>query len=147
MRRRRVVMVGIAAAVAAAPLIVMATQSGSSVAAVSGQPYPPNNATVRIAGPQHFCATNGITCTEPALTWDEYKGFDAARKAGGKIWPYIGHDEPATLFYSNQPGSGNDATYQMVLPKDPPTPVKQDGSGGVDSFQLHPTFWLGMVMC
>ena len=147
MRRRRVVMVGIAAAVAAAPLIVMAAQTGSSTAAVSSKPYPPSNATIKIAGLQHFCGTNGITCTEPATTWDEIKGFNAARKAGAKIWGYIGHDEPATLFYSNTPGSGNNVTYQMVLPKDPPTPVKQDGSGGVDSFQLHPTFWLGMVMC
>ena len=35
----------------------------------------------------------------------------------------------------------------MVLPKDPPTRPRQNGSGGTDSFQLHPTFWLGMVMC
>ncbi|HEY3952135.1 MAG TPA: hypothetical protein VGM53_02070 [Streptosporangiaceae bacterium] len=35
----------------------------------------------------------------------------------------------------------------MTLPKDPPTRPKQNGSGGTFGFQLHPTFWLGMVMC
>src|SRR5258708_17682319 len=35
----------------------------------------------------------------------------------------------------------------MALPKDPPTRPKQDGSGGTLGVQLHPTFWLGMVMC
>jgi hypothetical protein len=138
----------------AIPVVMVAASltlvSGSAVPAISAAVQnnaPPSNATVKIAGPQHFCGTNGITCTEPALNWDEFAGFDAARKAGAHISGYIGHDEPATLFNSNRPGSGNDVTYQMVLPKDPPTAPKQDGSGGTDSFQLHPTFWLGMVMC
>jgi hypothetical protein len=61
--------------------------------------------------------------------------------------PYIGHDEPSVEFYSNQPGSGNNVTYQLNLPKDPPTRPAQDGSGGTFGFQLHPTFWFGMVMC
>jgi hypothetical protein len=74
-------------------------------------------------------------------------GFDQAMKAGAHISGYIGHDEPATLFYSHQPGSGNNVTYRMRLPVDPPTRPRQNGSGGTDSFQLHPTFWLGMVMC
>jgi hypothetical protein len=30
-----------------------------------------------------------------------------AIKNGAHIGPYIGHDEPATLFYSNQPGSAS----------------------------------------
>jgi len=60
---------------------------------------------------------------------------------------YIGHDEPSIRFISNRPGSGNNVTYQMTLPKDPPTLPRNNGSGGTDSFQLHPTFWLGMVMC
>src|SRR5712664_2298899 len=38
---------------------------------------------------------------------------------------YIGHDEPSTLFYSNQPGSGNQMTYTLKLPNDPkPGPGK-----------------------
>src|SRR5437879_6401695 len=33
---------------------------------------------------------------------------------------YVGHDEPALLFYSNKPGSGNSSIYFIKLPKDPP---------------------------
>ena len=107
----------------------------------------PSNATTKIAGLWHFCGSNGITCTEPATTWEELAGYDKAVKAGARILPYIGHDEPATLFYSNRPGAGNNVSYNLTLPKDPPTRPKQDGSGGTFGFQLHPTFWLGMVMC
>src|SRR5581483_9094812 len=32
---------------------------------------------------------------------------------------YVGHDEPATLFYSNQPGAGNRMLYRLQLPTDP----------------------------
>ena len=32
---------------------------------------------------------------------------------------YVGHDEPSLLFKSNVPGSGNNLTYLMTLPKDP----------------------------
>jgi hypothetical protein len=116
------------------------------VASEQYQP-PPNNATIKIAGVQHFCGTNGILCTEPALNWNEFGGWNKAIANGAHMFPYIGHDEPATLFYSNQPGSGNNVSYQMVLPKDPPTLPKQNGSGGTFGFQLHPAFWLGMVVC
>jgi hypothetical protein len=60
---------------------------------------------------------------------------------------YIGHDEPMLLFYSDVPGSGNNMVYLMQLPKDPPTPPRQDGTGGTYNFQLHAAFWLGMAMC
>jgi hypothetical protein len=59
---------------------------------------------------------------------------------------YIGHDELATNFYSNVPGSGNSAVYLLTLPVDPPTPPVQDG-GGTFNFQLHPAFWFGMNLC
>jgi hypothetical protein len=137
-------MAGGIAALVAAPLVMVATQAGSSVTAQQGIP---SNPTTRIAGLQHFCGTNGITCAEPATTWEELRGYDAAVKAGAHIYGYIGHDEPAVEFYSNQPGSGNNVTYQLKLPKDPPTRPAQDGSGGTFGFQLHPTFWFGMVMC
>jgi len=60
---------------------------------------------------------------------------------------YIGHDEPALLFYSNEPGSGNSSLYRLTLPEDPPTLPKQDGSGGTFEFQLNVAFWFGMVLC
>jgi hypothetical protein len=119
----------------------------SVLASLGKYPAPPNNPTVRLAGKQHWCGTNGWNCAEPALTWGEFRGYDKAIRDGARFSEYIGHDEPATLFYSNKPGAGNNVNWQLNLPKDPPTPPKQDGSGGVDNFQLNPTFWLGMDMC
>src|SRR5205814_2566492 len=60
---------------------------------------------------------------------------------------YVGHDEPAALFYDNRSGAGNDNTYLLRLPKDPPRMPKQDGTGGTFNFQLHVAFWFGMAMC
>ena len=60
---------------------------------------------------------------------------------------YVGHDEPAVLFYSNSPGAGSNNVYRLRLPKDPSMLPKQDGSGGTWNFQLRPTFWFGMAMC
>jgi len=60
---------------------------------------------------------------------------------------YIGHDEPALLFYSKEKGSGRSSFYTLRLPKEPPTQPKQDGSGGVYNFQLRATFWFGMAIC
>jgi hypothetical protein len=146
---RRTLIIGVSAAFAVASLTgaAVATSHGASPASAEVKSKLPSNATTKIAGLWHFCGSNGITCTEPATTWDELAGYDKAVKAGAHILPYIGHDEPATLFYSNRPGAGNNVSYNLTLPKDPPTRPKQDGSGGTFGFQLHPTFWLGMVMC
>jgi hypothetical protein len=78
------------------------------------------------------CDENGSLCTE---VYDSL-GYE-----------YTGHDEPAVLFYSDVPGSGNTGTYYLRLPKDPATLPKQDGTGGTFNFQLRPTFWVGMAMC
>jgi hypothetical protein len=61
--------------------------------------------------------------------------------------PYVGHDEPSALFYSNTPGAGNSYISHLTLPTDPSTPPNQTGTGGTFNFQLHPTFWFGMAMC
>src|SRR6516164_2245856 len=60
-----------------------------------------------------YCEQNAITCAE----------------LNQPIAAYTGHDEPSVLFYSNTPGSGNNNTYTMKLPTDPPTPPAQDGTG------------------
>jgi hypothetical protein len=58
---------------------------------------------------------------------------------------YVGHDEPALLFYSDTPGSGNNSLYQFNLPVDPlPNPVPGAASY---SFQLHIAAWFGMSLC
>ena len=65
--------------------------------------------------------------------------------AGG---PYVGHDEPSLLFYDHRPGSGNDVTYNVRLPKDPPTMPTQDGANGVTwAFEQRAAYWFGMIMC
>jgi hypothetical protein len=81
-----------------------------------------------------FCQQGQGRCVDPA------KPYTYGRK-------YVGHDEPSLLFYSNTPGSGNSNVYYLRLPTDPPTPPKQDGTGGVFNFVLHPAFWFGMAMC
>ena len=81
-----------------------------------------------------FCEVRPQLCTETKDVTD-YEGN------------YIGHDEPALLFYSGKNGSGNSNVYFITLPKDPPTLPKQDGTGGTFNFQLHPAFWFGMAMC
>jgi len=60
---------------------------------------------------------------------------------------YVGHDEPSLLFKSGRPGSGNDITWTVRLPKEPPARPHNDGSGGTWNFQLRPTFWFGLTLC
>jgi hypothetical protein len=60
---------------------------------------------------------------------------------------YSGHDEPSLIFYSNTAGSGNNQSYRMVIPKDPPTLPKQDGTGGTFNFQDRIAFWFGLDLC
>ena len=93
----------------------------------------------------HWCNTNGVTCAEPYQNWEDFPWFDKTR-SHVNIGEYIGHDEPSLLFYSGQPGSGNDNTYNLTLPTDPPLIPKQDGGGGTWNFQLRPAFWLGMAI-
>jgi hypothetical protein len=80
------------------------------------------------------CDDNGALCAEV---------YDSIGYSGR----YTGHDEPQVVFYSSIPGSGNSMVYLMQLPKDPPTPPKQDGTGGTFNLQLHGTFWVGMAVC
>jgi hypothetical protein len=82
----------------------------------------------------HDCDAGGPLCAE-VLDSIGYNGR------------YTGHDEPALLFYSNAPGSGNHMAYLMRLPKDPLTLPTQDGKGGTFNFQLHPAFWVSVAMC
>ncbi len=92
------------------------------------QASPPHRETFNCDKP------SGILCAEQR------------ENPGGNEY-YVGHDEPAVLFYSNQPGAGSNNVYRLRLPKDPPLLPKQDGSGGTWNFQLRPAFWFGMAMC
>ena len=111
--------------------ILIAAASALSLAAV-GMPAASNALAASGPGYGHpFCEQNAVTCAE----LNQY------------ISGYTGHDEPSVLFYSGQAGSGNNNTYAMTLPTDPPKLPRQDGSGGTFNFQLHPAFWFGMAMC
>ena len=93
-----------------------------------------SNVSVAAGVNPHDCDEGGSLCTE---TLDPI-GYNGA---------YTGHDEPSLLFYSDTPGSGNQMTWRIRLPADPPTFPNQLGTGGTFNFQLHPAFWVGMVMC
>jgi hypothetical protein len=62
---------------------------------------------------------------------------------------YIGHDEPAVNFISNQPGSGGNATWTLTLPTDPPAlpTVATPGSDVTHTFELSPAIWFSMALC
>src|SRR5207247_6841064 len=115
-----------------------------SASAASSPKLRLGHATAPVA---HWCNTNGATCAEPLQNWEEFPFFKKARRQGVNMGEYIGHDEPLMEFYSRTPGAGNDNTYTVTLPKDPPVTPRQDGSGGTWNFQLRPTFWIGLDVC
>src|ERR1700678_2981437 len=82
------------------------------------------------AGAESYCAKTRL-CADPGdgLVNDGY---------------YVGHDEPALLFYSATSGSGNSSLYYVTLPKEP---TESAAAGGVNSFRLYTAFWLGMALC
>src|SRR5438309_1352849 len=99
------------------------TPAGSPGGAAAGaaRAVAPPGPTERIAGPQHWCGSNGYNCADPAGNWDELSGFAQAKAHGARLSRYIGHDEPMTQFFSSRPGSAGDVSYVIRLPKDPPT--------------------------
>src|SRR2546423_1506474 len=76
------------------------------------------------------CSKGSPLCTEVA---------DSEQAFGEGV--YVGHDEPAATFYDNRQGAGNNATYLLRIPKDPPTLPKQDGTGGTLNFPPPPAAW------
>ncbi len=82
---------------------------------------------------ESVCASRVSLCADPRGGLDGY---------------YVGHDEPSLEFKSNVPGSGNNATYVITLPKDPTAQPNASGAGGTTwNFELRPTFWFGMTLC
>ena len=81
------------------------------------------------------CASSVSLCADVHGTLDGY---------------YVGHDEPSLEFKSNLPGSGNDMTYVVTLPKDPtvqPTAFGDPAGSTTWNFELRPTFWFGLTLC
>jgi hypothetical protein len=80
-----------------------------------------------------LCTSGVSMCADP---YDEVLG------------KYVGHDEPSLEFKSGVPGSGNDITYTMTLPKDPAQfPNASGANSSTWNFQLRPTFWFGLTLC
>jgi hypothetical protein len=85
----------------------------------------------------HSGTTDPLCSSHASLCADFYE-------PGGE---YVGHDEPSVEFKSREPGSGNDMTYRIRLPKDPKQQPQADGSGPTWNFELRPTFWFGLTLC
>ena len=81
-----------------------------------------------------------------------FTSIDNAHTWGGRFYDngvYIGHDEPDTIFYSSQPGTGNNVTWTERLGRDPaaaPT-VQTPGSDAAHWFELSIAPWTSMMMC
>jgi hypothetical protein len=85
-------------------------------------------------------AMNARSCAGAHIMCAEVYDSDHVFGAG----TYVGHDEPSLLFYSKQPGSGNQMQYHVTIPKDPAGAFDPSKSY---SAELGPTFWFGMAMC
>src|ERR1700750_2466580 len=114
-------------------LFVFAAASLSASAA-TGAPSSPRAASDSSKGyDEPLCQSSKTTCA------------DVSGKLGDE---YVGHDEPSVLFKSGRPGSGNDMTYTITLPRDPKKQPNASGAGGSTwNFQLRPTFWFGLTLC
>jgi hypothetical protein len=113
------------------PLLAAGALPASAASAAASQAKVLKDTAGSIDEP--LCQSNKSTCV------------DAAGTIAGK---YVGHDEPSVLFKSSRPGSGNDMTYTITLPKDPKTQPNASGAGGSTwNFQLRPTFWFGLTLC
>jgi len=117
--------------------LVPTLASAAQAAPTASKPAAAAKAPSKWWGPAIDCGseTHSFNCVDV---------YDPTAIGYGK---YVGHDEPSTLFYSHKPGSGNNNLYLVRLPKDPPQPPSQGGTGGTDNFMLHPAFWFGMAMC
>jgi hypothetical protein len=114
-------------------VFVLAAASLSAGAATRA-PSSPRAASDSSGGyDEPLCQSSKATCA------------DVSGKLGDE---YVGHDEPSVLFKSGRPGSGNDMTYTVTLPRDPKKQPNASGKGGTTwNFQLRPTFWFGLTMC
>jgi hypothetical protein len=80
------------------------------------------------------CEEHSFLCPDPGARGN-YEGA------------YVGHDEPAVLFYSTRAGSGNSNVWRLRLPPEAPVQPRQDGTGGTWNFQRSAAFWFGMDLC
>ena len=106
-------------------------------------------ATVLLSAPAAFGATPGggkLGLDDPLCASSVSLCADVHGTLNGY---YVGHDEPSLEFKSNLPGSGNNMTYVVTLPKDPTVQPTASGAPGSTTwnFELRPTFWFGLTLC
>ena len=99
---------------------------GAGAPAVSAQTQQPAGlsaaASHLLSGDDPLCSSGSSLCADP---YDNPYG------------QYVGHDEPSLIYKSGIPGSGNDMTYTVTLPKDPKQQPNASGAGGTTwNFQL-----------
>ena len=99
---------------------------GAGAPAVSAQTQQPAGLSAAalhlLSGDDPLCSSGSSLCADP---YDNPYG------------QYVGHDEPSLIYKSGIPGSGNDMTYTVTLPKDPKQQPNASGAGGTTwNFQL-----------
>ncbi|HYV79377.1 MAG TPA: hypothetical protein VE979_14700, partial [Streptosporangiaceae bacterium] len=119
---------------AAIAALVVVAAGAPAVSAQTQQPAALSAATLHLlSGDDPLCSSGSSLCADP---YDNPYG------------QYVGHDEPSLIYKSGIPGSGNDMTYTVTLPKDPKKQPNASGAGGTTwNFQLRPTFWFGVTLC
>ena len=119
---------------AAIAVLVVVAAGAPAVSAQTQQPAALSAASLHLlSSDDPFCTSNSSLCADP---YDNPYG------------QYVGHDEPSLIYKSGIPGSGNDMTYTVTLPKDPKQQPNASGAGGTTwNFQLRPTFWFGVTLC
>src|SRR2546429_313211 len=105
---------------------VLATLSLLSVSVLAATALPASaaghaSATAKVAG------NSAASIHEPICQSVKSTCADVGLGNGSK---YVGHDEPSLLFKSGAPGSGNDMTYVVTLPRDPKIQPNASGAGG-----------------
>jgi hypothetical protein len=111
-------------------LIVFALPAGATRAATHAKAL--RGKTGRSSRYESLCASRSSLCVD---TYDNPAD------------EYVGHDEPSIEYKSTVPGSGNDVSYTLTLPKDPSARPGATGAGATWNFQLRPTFWFGLTLC
>ena len=117
---------------AGAALVVGSQLTISSTAAASSRPASGQTA-------DGIAVIRGIDCGNGRFLCPEIPDSDDA------FGHYVGHDEPALMFSSHRPGSGNRVRYSGILPKEPAA-SNVPGEHSYD-FQLYAAFWFGMAVC
>jgi hypothetical protein len=126
-KRFRLITIGLAGA------LVLAFSVAPFAAAQPAAAPPPHGKAAFHNSQQPVCESRSSVCTDP------YNDITDA---------YVGHDEPSVEFKSGVPGSGNDITYTITLPREPREQPRNNGPQGATwNFQLRPTFWFGLTLC